>query len=138
MHSKWRKIDHASCKTSLGFITSISSILNIHLEFREDVIIMQILIETLRLQEDLDLLDEVDPDRVIASLIVDHDVITVTTAIEMLLQSSVWELVLQKTGIFVSWSSLKIIVPDRSNQLPINAVFDLVDDASKYQFHEKN
>lgn len=55
----------------------------------EDVIIMQILIETLRLQEDLDLLDEVDPDRVIASLIVDHDVITVTTAIEMLLQSSV-------------------------------------------------
>lgn len=54
----------------------------------EDEIIM-LLIETLRLQEDLDLLDEVDPDRVIASLIVDHDVITVTTAIEMLLQSSV-------------------------------------------------
>jgi len=50
---------------------------------------MQILIETLRLQEDPDLLDEVDPDRVIASLIVDHDVITVTTTIEMLLQSSV-------------------------------------------------
>ena len=55
---------------------------------------LQILIETIlrQIQEDLDLLDEVDPDRVIENLkIVDHDVIKVTTAIEMLqvLQSSV-------------------------------------------------
>ena len=56
---------------------------------------LQILIETIlrQIQEDLDLLDEVDPDREIENLkIVDHDVIKVTTpAIEMLqvLQSSV-------------------------------------------------